>query len=689
MKRIFAGILMLGVLTGQMLQAQIDRNVVPGPGPAPAVAFPDYELITTANGMRVIILTDSKLPTVSMRLLIDRKPAREGDLRGVIELAGGLLCNGTTTRTKDQIDEQVDMLGAHLSSGGTSVFASGLSKYTEQLMELMADITLHPSFPQDELEKVKTQTISGLKFRKTEPNAVADAVRRVALYGTTHPYGEIETEETVGRITREKCLETYNTFFKPNYAILAIVGDIHKDAIMKLVEKDFGSWAKGTIPEPTYELPKPIEKITVDMVDRPAAVQTVTLVGQTVQLPWLSPDVIPVSVMNTVLGGGAFRLFVNLREKHAYTYGAYSSVGPDALIGAFTASASVKTAVTDSALTQIFYEIGRVRDEKVDAKELQMAKNYMTGSFARSLETPDRVASYAIDMERYNLPKDYYKTYLKKVDAVTAEDVQRVARKYLAPDKMLVTVVGSAKDLKDKLGAFGPVVMYDEEGNKVVAKALPAVTLTPDEVFAKFVEKTGGKKKMAALKDRTMEFSGSMQNMTLSVKTTQKAPGMMYQETGMMGMVQKVVFDGQKGWATGPRGVSDLSGEQLEGTKVDAAMNFYDLYKTLGYTAGVTGTKTIQGVDCFEVSFTKEGAPAVKHYFGVLDFLKRREVTTMSTPQGPMEQSTELLDYKDFKGYLVPSRLQQSVMGQTIEFKLEKFDVNTGVKDALFQKPAK
>lgn len=689
MKRIFPWILMLGALAVQMLQAQIDRNVAPGPGPAPAVAFPEYELIPTSNGMRVIILTDSKLPTVSMRLLIDRKPAREGDLKGVIDLAGGLLCYGTATRTKDQIDEQVDMLGAHLSSGGTSVFASGLSHHTEQLMELLADVTLHPSFPQDELEKVKTQAISGLKFRKTEPNAVADVVKKVALYGTTHPYGEIGTEETVGKITREKCLETYTTYFKPNHAILAVVGDVHKDVVMHLVEKYFGSWARGTIPSPAFETPKSIERVTVDLVDRPAAVQSVMLVAETVQLPWTSPDVIPVSVMNTVLGGGVFRLFVNLREQHAYTYGAYSSLWPDELIGSFTASSSVKTAVTDSALIQIFFEIKRIRDEKVDAKELQMAKNYLSGSFVRSLETPDRVASYAIDIERFKLPKDYYKTYLKNIDAVTAEDVQRVANTYLAPDKMLVTVVGSAKDVRAKLAAFGPVVMYDEEGNRVVVKAPHAVKMTPDEIFAKFVEKTGGKEKMGALKDKTMEFSGSMQNMTLTLKTIQKAPTMMYQETGMMGMVQKLGFDGKNGWATGPQGVKELSGEQLEGTKVDAAMNFYDLYKALGYKAEVSGTKTIQGVECFEVSFTKEAAPALRHYFGVPDFMKRREVATMNTPQGPMEQSTDLLDYKDLKGYLVPTRLQQSMMGQTMEFKLEKFEVNTGVPDILFQKPAK
>jgi len=689
MKRTTAGLLMLGALALQPLHAQLDRSIVPAPGPAPEVAFPQYDLSTTANGMRVIVLVDTKLPTVSMRLLIDRKPAREGDFSGAIDLTGSLLCNGTTTRTKDQIDEQVDMLGAHLNSGGTSVSASGLAKYTGQLMDLLADVTLHPSFPQEELEKVKTQTISGLKFRKTEPNAVADVVRRVALFGRDHPYGEVETEESIGRITREKCLEIYGTYFKPNHAILAVVGDVRKDEVLNLVARYFGSWAQGSIPEPAYEPPKPPERVTVDLVDRPGAVQSVLRVGQTVQLPRSSQDVVPVTVMNTVLGGGAFRLFVNLREQHAYTYGAYSSFGPDELIASFTASSSVKTPVTDSALTEIFREIRRIREEKVDPQELQMAKNYLSGAFVRSLESPDRVAGYAIDIERFKLPKDYYRNYLRNIDAVTAGDVQRVAGAYLSPDRMLVTVVGAAKDVREKLAAFGPVEMYDEDGNRAVATGASAVTIAPDEIFARFIERTGGKKRIAALKDRTMEFSASMQGMALSIKSVQKAPAKMYQETGMMGMVQKIGFDGANGWASGPRGVQDLSGEQLEGTKVDASMNFYDRYRALGYTAAATGTKVIQGAECYEVTFTKEGAPALRHYFGVQDSLKRREITTMNTPQGSMEQATDLLDYKDFKSYLIPTRLQQSVMGQTIELKLEKCEINTGVKDALFQKPAK
>lgn len=689
MKRICLGIVILGVVAVQMLHAQLDRSIMPGPGPAPAVAFPDYELLTTDNGMRVIIVRDTKLPTISMRLVIDRKPVLERQFTGVVSIAGSLLRNGTKTRTKDQLDQQVDLIGCQLGSGGTSAYASGLSKYTEKLMDLMSDIVLHPSFPQDELDKIKMQTISGLKYRKTDPNQVANVVRQTILYGKDHPYGEIETEESIGKITRQKCLEIYNTFFKPNYAILAFVGDVEKTTIMNLVKKYFGGWKKGKIPAPKFAIPKPFDNVTVALVDRPAAVQSVLLVAQTVQLPRTSRDVMPVNVMNTVLGGGVFRLFINLREKHAYTYGAYSSMGPDELIGAFTASSSVKTAVTDSALNEIFYEIKRIRDESVDSKELQMAKNYLSGSFVRSLETPDRVASYAIEMERYKLPKDYYKTYLKRLEAVTAEDVQRVARAYLSPDKMLVSVVGSSKDVKDKLAPLGPVTMYDEDGNKIVERAVSGAMPTVEEIFAKYVEKIGGKAKIAAVKDRTMEFSGKMQTMSLTVKTTQKAPNMLYQEMGMMGMVQRSGYDGQKGWAMGPQGGVDLTGDQLEGMKAEAAMDFYDAYKTLGYKAEVGATKNIKGKDCYEVLFTKDSAPSLRHYFGVADFLKHREVTTMKTPNGPVEQSSDLLEYKDLKGYLVPTRIEQSVMGQTVEFTLTKFDVNSGVADSLFQKPSK
>jgi len=686
-KNLYAAITLL-LFISTIVPGQIDRSKVPGPGPAPAIAFPDYDLITTANGIRVIIVKNDELPTINIRLLIDRQPVLENEFAGYIDVAGQLLRTGTTNRTKDQLDEEVDLIGGNIGSGGTSVYASGLSKNTDKLFELMSDVVLHPSFPQDELDKLITQTKSGLKFRKTEPTMIAEVIRRKLVYGDKHPYGEIETEETIDKITRDKCMEMYNTFFKSNYAIMAVVGNVDKENVMKLVDKYFGTWKQGTLQASKFDMPKQLDKVQVAFVDRPSSVQSVIRITQAVDLQRTAPDVMAVEVMNTVLGGGIFRLFVNLREKHAYTYGAYSSLGPDELIGHFTASTSTKNAVTDSAITEIFYELNRIRNEKVEAKELQTAKNFLSGAFVRSLEEASTIANYAIDVERFKLPKDYYKTYLKRLDAITAEDVQQAAMKYLGPDKMLIDVVGSAKDVKDKLAKFGAIDTYDEDGNKIVEKPAAPITITADEIFAKFIEKTGGKAKMKVIKDKTIEMSGKMQNFDIKLKTVQKSPNKIYIDMNFVGMFdQKQGYDGQHGWSVTPQGVVDLTGDQLEGMQIEATMNFYDQYKTLGLKAEVTGMKNLKGKDYYEVTLTGSTGNSMRQYFAVDDFLKFREAKSMNTPRGPIEQMTDYYDYKDFKGYLVATRIEQNVMGQTLELKLEKFEINKGVNDKMFRKP--
>jgi len=689
MTRKVAALLILLVLVFQALPAQVDRTTMPGPGPAPAVAFPAYEKHVTPNGIRVIIVRNTELPTIDIQLLIDRKAILEGDTAGYVDIAGQMLRTGTATKTKDQLDDAIDLIGASIRSSGTNVFASGLSGYTEALMALTADIVLHPSFPKEELQKLVTQTVSGLKYRKTDPEMIVEVVRDRILYGEKHPYGEVATEETAARVTREKCLELYTTYFRPNGAILAIVGDVNADTAMALVNKYFGGWQQGPIPAPAFEPPKGLDGLQVALVDRPGAPQSVIRVAGTVKLPRTSPDVIPSMVMNTVLGGGsAFRLFSNLREKHAYTYGAYSSIGADELIGSFSVKTSAKSSVTDSALNEILTEIRRIRDEKVSDKELQMAKNYLSGAFVRSLENASSVASNAIDIERYKLPAAYYQNYLKNIDTVTADDVQRTARVYLAPDKMLIALVGPASEIKSRLGKFGAVAMVDEEGKPIVVPSA-ALTMKPDEVLSRFIEKTGGKATWAALKDRTMEFSGKMQNFVMKIKNVQKAPNKLYTEMEVTGMFkQQMAFDGKKAWMVSPQGSGEITGEQLEGIKQQAVMNFYAAYKKMGFSATISGMKTIKGKDCYELTFTRGKGDVIRHYFAADDFLKLREVKLITTPQGSVEQITDFADYKEFKGLLLPTKYEQNAMGQVVELTLEVCTINAGVKDDVFKKPA-
>lgn len=678
------------IIISQFTFAQLDRSKIPSPGPAPSVSFPDYDMVKLKNGMRVILVKDDELPTIAIRMLIDRKPYLEGETAGSISVMGQLLRNGTKTRTKDKLDEEIDLIGATISSNSTSISASGLSKYTEKLFELTADITLNPAFPQDELDKVKEQTISGLKYRKTDPNSIVEILRQRTLYGANHPYGEFETEESIGKITRDKCFELYNTFFKSNYAIIAVVGDFDKTKILNLLDKYFGSWKKGEIPKPTFAVPKLAAKTNIALVDRSSSVQSVIRIAQVVDLKRTSSDVMPVKVMNTILGGGIFRLFTNLREKHSYTYGAYSSMGADELIGNFTASTSVRNEVTDSALVQIFYELNRIRGEKVDEKELNMAKNYISGSFVRSLENAETIADYAIEIERYKLSKDYYKTYLKRVYSVTAEDVIRVAKQYLKPNQMTIALVGSANDVKAKLAQFGPITMYDEDANLIVEKPAGEIKITAEELLAKFVEVSGGKEKLNSVTDRTIELSGKIQNIELKSKIINKAPNKLYVEIDFGGMFKQMIgFDGEKGWAVSPQGTMDLEGSNLNELKIQALINFYTQYKDLGIKADIIGIKSIKGKDYYEVVFEADTASKWTEYFGKDDFLKFRQVKTSEAPTGKIEEMTDYLDYKNFSGFLFPSMQTQNVMGQLIDMKVEKFEVNTGIDDSLFVKPSK
>jgi zinc protease len=684
MSRFISVLALLCVLAAAPALAQLDRSIKPGPGPAPTSSFPQYTKQVTTNGIRVIVVPNHEVPTIDLQIVLDFDATLEGDLAGYSQLAGTLLRSGTTTRTKDQLDKEIDGIGGTVNSSMGGLYASGLSRYTDQLMALAADVVLHPTFPADELDRLRQEAISGLKYRKTDPEQIVEVVRQVVLYGTNHPYGEQTSEETYKRITRDDCVKFYNEYFKPGSAIIAVVGDIEADRAVALVEKYFGAWPAGQIVKPTFPAPAALQHTSVALVDRPGAPQSVIRVSKTVSMKHGEPGVIPAAVMNTILGGGAsFRLFTNLREKHSYTYGAYSGLGPDEVIASFTVRTSAKSAMTDSALKEIFNEINRIRSEKVGDTELMQAKNYMSGSFVRGLESGRRVAGLATDLERYHLPATYYENYLQAIDKVTADDVQKAAGTYLDPAGMLVAVVGPAKEIETALAGYGPVTRYDEDG-----KVMPAVSALPamsaQDIIAKYMEKTGGRKKWAAIKDRTVKMTGKVQNFDMNITVVHKAPKKMYMESEIPGMFKQVIVsDGKKASMSGPQGSSEIPAGRFD----LGAISFYLDYGAMGFKAEVTGTKAIKGNECYEVTFTR-GDDVKRDYFSGNDFLKVRESRPTPTPQGTVDQVTDISDYREMKGYLIPMAMEQSMMGQMISLKVTSVEINTGVKDSRFALPA-
>ncbi len=671
----------------QAVKEVLDRSKQPKAGPAPVIKIGDYQSFELANGLKVFVVENHKIPRLSYSLVLDNDPVFEGDMAGYTNFAGQLMRTGTTNRTKDQIDESVDMLGASLNTSANGLSASCLTRHNEDLLAIMSDVLLNADFKAPELEKIRTQTLSGLEAQKNEPGAISQRVSSVLDYGSNHPYGENESEESVKKITLDVCTGYYKTFFKPNVAYLAIVGDITLDQAKPLVEKYFGSWQRGDVPKANYPTPKAPAKTTVVIVDRPNAVQSTINVTYPIDLKPGSPDDIKAKLTNTILGGGTFRLFNNLREKHGWTYGAYSSIQSDKLVGRFNVSSEVRNPVTDSSFTEILAEMNRLRTEPVADKELNMVRNYMMGSFGRSLENPATVASFAINTARYNLPKDYYSTYLTKLSALTSADVQMTAQKYIRPDNAYLLVVGKAEELAPKLKKFakdGEVLYYDIEGkpydpNK---KLMPAPAgVTAEKVLDNYLTAIGGVKALKKVKDVTINAGATMQGMPISLDLYFKSPDKMLMQIGSGAMVfAKQIYNAGKGVSIAPMSgeTKAIEGEELAGMK-ESSMLFPEMYyATLGYTTQLLGIETQKDQkQYYKLQINKGGDRKDTEYYDVKTGLKIRTEGKQGT--------TEYSDYKAVDGIMFPFGMTQNMGPQSINFVVSAVKLNSKLKDDLFE----
>jgi zinc protease len=665
----------------------LDRSIRPQPGPAPVIKIGTYESFELPNGLKVYVVENHKIPRLTYSLILDYDPIFEGDLAGYSDFAGQLMRTGTTTRSKDQIDEAIDNIGASLNTASDGINASCLTRHNEELLAIMSDILLNANFKAEELEKIRTQTLSGLEAEKNDPKAISARVNSVVVYGPTHPYGLSANEESVKKITLEKCNEFYHTYFKPNIAYLAIVGDISVEQARPLVEKYFSAWQKGEVPQARYMSPKAPAKTTVVMVDRPNAVQSTINVTYPVDLKPGSPDEIKVKLTNSILGGGTFRLFNNLREKHGWTYGAYSSLQSDKLTARFNASAEVRNPVTDSSFTEILSEMGRIRTEPVPDDELNMVRNFMMGNFGRSLENPATVANFALNTARYNLPKDYYANYLTNLASLTAADVQLTAQKYIRPDNSYLIAVGKAEDLVPKLKKFaksGDILYYDTEGNLYdpSKKLKPAPAgMTADQVITNYVNAIGGAKKLKKIKDMSVKAETSMQGQTINFDTWVKAPDKMLFQVGSGAMVfAKQTYNAGKGVSSSPMSgeTKPMEGEELAGMK-EAATMFPEMnYTALGYKLELLGIEEQKDQkQYYKVQVTKSADKKDIEYYDVTSGLKVRT-------EGK-EQYSEYSDYRDAGGVLVPYAVMQTMGQQTFNLKVTEVKLNSKLKDDLFE----
>ncbi len=677
--------LILILLSGSQLFAQVDRSQRPEPGPAPIIQLGDFEAYTMDNGMRVILVENRQVPVVSFQLSLDIDPVLEGDAKGYVGMAGTLMREGTTSRSKREIDESIDFLGASISTSSTGIFASSLSRHRHQVLDLMSDILLNPSFPQSELERLITQSKSGLATTRNDAGSMAANVGRVAVYGPDHPYGEVTTEETLDNISLNLIKEYYESHFKPNVAYMVIVGDIDLSEAKELMDTYFGSWQPGNVPSRAFPTPTLPMGRRVAVADRTGAVQSVVMVTHPVQLTPGHEDAIKVSVMNSILGGGVFsgRLMQNLREDKGYTYGAGSSLASDRLVGRFTARTEVRNEVTGHTVEEILYEVGRMVDEPVEEESLQLTKNFMTGSFARSLESPRTIANFALNIERFELPEDYYANYLENLNAVTARDIQDMAARYLKPEQSIVVVAGNKDDVIDQLipfSATGHVEFYDPFGRPIEAgEALDIPEgMTADDVMDRYFEALGGKEKLKGIQDITQEMVATTMGQQIQMTSYQKAPNYILVNTKMGGMVlAQQLFDGKKGVVAQMGNVNEFTeGPVYDQLKMQATLNFEMYYADFGVEKELVGIESAEGQMAYKIKMVMPTGEQSYEFYSVESGLKLKTISE--------ETSAVYKDYQSTDGILFPMKITQEAGPQVIEITITQIQINTGLSGDIF-----
>ncbi|SKB47689.1 Predicted Zn-dependent peptidase [Salegentibacter holothuriorum] len=666
--------------------AQVDRSKQPEPGPAPKINLGQPDEFTLSNGLKVMVVENNKLPRVSASLIIDNKPHAE-DKPATSSLVSALMGTGTQNMSKDDFNEEIDFLGASINLGAENASASSLSKFFPRVMELMAEGALRPKFTQEEFEAEKNKQIEGLKSINKDVGSIASRVSAALAYGVKHPYGEFATVENTEKVSLEDVKSFYKNYFKPSNAYLVVVGDVKTSEVKKLAEKNFGSWEADAPRE--QELPQVanVNETQINLVDMPNAVQSELRLQNTIDLKMADEDYFPVLVANQILGGsfGSY-LNMNLREDKGYTYGARTNTGADKYASRFIAQASVRNAVTDSAIVESLKEIRRIKTEPVDPEMLENAKSKFAGDFVLRLEQPSTIANYALNIKTNDLSDDFYVTFLEKINAVTAEDIQRVANKYYQTDNMRIVVAGKASEIAENLekvefnGKTIPVKYYNklgEEVEKPEAKEVDA-SVTVEKVYADYIEAVGGRDAVENVESVVMTAKASVQGMALNLSLKRTMEGKLNQEVSVGGNVMsKQIFDGEAGFVMAQGQKIPYNEDQIKTAKIDANP-FPELQ--VG-DATLEGIETVEGTDAYVVALNDN----YKAYYNVESGLKMQTVQTMSQAGQTMSIPTSYSDYQEVEGVKFPFKMTQAAGPQTFEFDVTEYLINEGVSAADFE----
>jgi len=684
-------ILGLTIIFANSLSAQLDRSIVPESGPTPEIFFGKPQTFKLDNGLTVMVVENNKLPRASASLSFDNPLIFEGKIAGVSSILAEMIGNGTQSISKEDFIEEVDFMGASVNITGSGAFAGSLKRYFPRVLELMAQAVLEPLFTQEEFDNQKNLIKESLKTSEKDVSTAANRVQNFITYGSNHPNGEFVSQGSLDKAGFEDAIEFYNNYSSPNNAYLVIIGDVEFEEIKSKVTDLFSSWKSKEVLADSFPEPKNPEETEVIFVDMPNGVQSVVTVINSIDFNKKESDYFSALVATRILGGGgAGRLFNNLREDKGWTYGSYSSISESYKTkGLVLAQAQVKNEVTDSAAVELLVELEKMRNKLVTDEELMSTKAKYTGNFVMSLENPSTIAGFARNIITQNLPEDYYNSFLENINDVTKKDVQNAAQKYFSPNKTRIFITGKGSEILEKVegiefnGNKLTVRYFDQYGSETSRPDYSvSEDITAESVISKYIESIGGAEKLNSISSIEVKATANIQGTVLEMYSLKNDQNQSLMEMSAMGMtIARTVFNKYQGY-------NEVNGQKIPLTDIELEQAIINsaLFSELNYdfeTVELVGTSVVNDEKAYEVKITDNKSV----FYSVETGLKLKELESQEIEGNLIIGEVFYNEYEEVDGILLPKEINQVSAaipvpgGITIKFGTINLNIKTSDSD--------
>ena len=701
MKNIFKTMLTIGiikkviivlVLLTTSLSAQLDRSIMPESGPAPEIFFGKPQTFNLDNGLTVMVVENTKLPRASASLSFDNPLIFEGDIAGVSSILAEMVGNGTQSISKEDFIEEIDYMGASLNVTGSGAFAGSLKRYFPRVLELMASAVLEPLFTQEEFDRQKNLIKESLKTGEKDVGTAADRVESFITYGPQHPNGEFISQESLDKASLQDAIDFYNNYSSPSNAYLVIIGDVNYDEIKLKVTDLFGSWNSKEVSSSSFPSPNNPDETEIIFVDMPNGVQCVVSVINTVEFNKKNSDYFAALVANRILGGGgAGRLFNNLREDKGWTYGSYSGISESYKTkGLVIAQAQVRNEVTDSAAIELLMELDKMKNTYVLDEELNSAKAKYTGNFVLSLENPSTIAGFARNIITQDLPEDYYNSFLENINSVTKEDVQNAAKNYFLTDNTRVFITGKGSEILESIenieynGKKLKVRYFDKYANEIERPNYTVdSSISAEDVIDDYIKAIGGKDALSEVTSIEIKATSNIQGTVLEMYSIKNNQNQSLMEMSAMGMtIAKTVFNKYQGY-------NEVNGQRIPLTEVELEQAIINsaLFSELNFDFSLVqlvGTSDVDGEKAYEIKVTDNKSV----FYSVDTGLKLKEVESQEVEGNLIVGETYYREYEEVEGILLPKVINQVSASIPIPggitFKATSIKLNVETKESDF-----